>query len=168
MSKYNNIMHNYHNIIPVILIDVIIILLFEGLVFFLFLAKEQEKTVINEIGEALNINRPELVSEVEQTLDLIIQKTMNNEKEYINKEYINGLIFYIYIVIGILIVLCIYVYIVYKKLHKHIDWKFILCVVFVTFVLIMLLEGLFIKYVLFNKKFNGIHLKLDFVNAITQ
>ncbi len=168
MSKYNNIIHNYHNIIPVILIDVIIILLFEGIVFFLFLAKEQEKTVINEIGEALNTNRKKSTDNAELALDLLIQKSINNEEEYINKEYTKGVIFYTCIVIGILIILCIYVYVVYKKLHKHIDWKFISCVVFITFVLIMLLEGLFIKYVLFNKQFNGLHLKLDFINALTQ
>ena len=159
-------MHNYHNIIPVILIDVIIILLFEGLVFFLYLAKEQEHIIKNEIGSSLNININPGVPYVYQVVDIIIKKSMDNEEENINKAYTNGVIYYICMVIGILILLCIYVYYVYKKLHKHIDWKSILCIVFITFVLIMLLEGLFIKFVLFNKKFNGKQLKLDFYNAI--
>ena len=161
-------MHNYHNIIPVILIDVIIILLFEGLVFFLYLAKEQEKIVTHEVSGALNINRNPEEPILEQIVDTIIKQSMDNEEQYINKEYTNGVIYYICMVIGILIVLCIYVYYVYKKLHKHIDWISILCIVFITFVLIMLLEGLFIKFVLFNKQFNGKQLKLDFYNAIMQ
>ena len=171
INTYNNMhsMHNYYNIIPVILIDVIIILVFEGLVFFLYLAKEQEHTINNEVSGALNINRTTgtgLMKIGEDSLDIIMKKSMDNEEQYINKEYTNGVIYYICMVIGILIVLCIYVYFVYKKLHKHIDWKSIFCIVLITFVLIMLLEGLFIKFVLFNKKFNGKQLKLDFYNAM--
>ena len=124
-NKYQSCLHhyNYHNIIPVILIDVIIILLFEGLVFFLYLAKEQEKIVTHEVSGALNINRNPEEPILEQIVDTIIKQSMDNEEQYINKEYTNGVIYYICMVIGILIVLCIYVYFVYKKLHKHIDWK---------------------------------------------
>ena len=46
-------MQNYYNILSVILIDIFIILLFEGLIFFLYLFKQEESLVSGQISDLL-------------------------------------------------------------------------------------------------------------------
>ena len=174
-------MHNYYNILPIIVIDIFIILVFEGLLFFLYLLKEQERIISEQLTTVLNnINKKkqdnnlshtnELFTYIKLQLESYIQSFMQlfmyNEEKYINKTYINGIIFFIIILVGLIITLLIYSYIVYNVLHKHIDWKIVLITVCITIGIIIYLEYLYIKRVLFKKKFNDSQITLDFINSI--
>jgi hypothetical protein len=169
-------MHNYHNILPTIIIDVLIILVFEGLLFFLYLAKEQERIVNNQIDNAMvelhNVKTQQLkeyqniFSFISNKIQPYIEKNMVQEKNYNDKQYKLGLIYYFLSLLVLIITLVVYSYIVVYILGKSIDWKIVLITVFITILLIIILEVLYVKYVLFNKKFNESQIELDFINAL--
>jgi len=170
-------MHNYYNILPTILIDIFIILVFEGLVFFLYLVKHEENIISNQLNDFFvllnqkkaNITDPtqkQLLDFVNAQLNNYMPIAMNKEKTYNDTLYKNGLIIYLSTLLLIIIILFIYSYIVIYKLGKKIDWITIIIIVFLTFILIIIMEVLYIKYVLFNKKFNNSQIELDFVKAL--
>ena len=169
-------MHNYHNILPTIIIDVLIILVFEGLLFFLYLAKEQERIVNNQIDNAMvelnNVKKQQskeyqnIFSFISNKIQPYIEKNMVYEENYNDKQYKLGLIYYFLSLLVLIITLVVYSYIVVYILGKTIDWKTVLITVFITIILIIILEVLYVKYVLFNKKFNESQIELDFINAL--
>ena len=169
-------MHNYYNVLPIILIDVLIILIFEGLLFFLYLEKKQEKIITNQLSDffdKLNQSKAQHNDDTEDIISMFgsivkpfIEISMVNEKEFNESQYKKGLIIYSFTIVIVLVALLIYSYVVIIKYGKTIDWKIVLLTVFITIVLIIILELLYVKYVLFNKKFNESQIKLDFVNAI--
>jgi hypothetical protein len=171
-------MHNYYNILPTIIIDVLIILVFEGVLFFLYLAKEQEKIVNNQIDKVIvelnkvkkeqNIEYQNIFSYISKKLQPYIEKNMANEEKSINEDYKLGLIYYFATLVVLIIGLLVYSYIVIYKLGKTIEWKNVLITVTITIILIIILEVLYVKYVLFNKKFNESQIELDFINALAQ
>jgi len=185
-------MHNFYNIIPIILIDIFIILVFEGLLFFLYLVKEQQHIISKQLHIVFkNINKQKqkynildtntdtntdtnintnintnIFTYVKKYIEPYIKQSMIIEKLNISQEYINGLIYYFIILVSIIIFLLVYVYIVYRKLHKSINWYIVLITVVITIGLIIYLEYLYVTYILFNKQFNDTQIKLDFINAI--
>jgi hypothetical protein len=171
-------MHNYHNILPTIIFDVFIILVFEGLLFFLYLAKEQENIVNNQINNIMSqLNEAKnkkftqyqnIFNYISYKLEPIIKNNMVYEKYYVEKDYKLGMILFLSSLVGLIIALIVYSYIVTNVLGKTIEWKTVLITVFITIVLIIILELLYVKYVLFNKKFNESQIELDFINAFIQ
>ena len=169
-------MHNYYNVLPIILIDVLIILIFEGLLFFLYLEKQQEKIITNQLSDFFDKLNQSKAQQNDDTEDIIsmfgsivkpfIEISMANEKEFNESQYKKGLIIYSFTIVIILVALLIYSYVVIIKYGKTIDWKMVVLTVVITIVLIIILELLYVKYVLFKKKFNESQIKLDFVNAI--
>jgi hypothetical protein len=170
-------MSGYYNILPTILIDIFIILLFEGLVFFLYLIKQEEQIISKELGKFLliirqkeeNITDPlqkKLIETAREQINNYMPIVMKQDQKYIETLYKNGLIIYLFTLLAIIIILFIYSYIVKYKLNKTIDWGTIFIIVFITIILIIIMELLYIKYVLFNKKFNDSQIQLDFINAL--
>ena len=170
-------MHNYYNIIPIIIIDIFIILVFEGLLFFLYLAKEQQHIISNQLHKVFeNINEKKkqnnildsnvVFTYIKKYIEPYMKQSMLIEQLNISQDYVNGLIYYFIILVSIIIFLLVYIYIVYRKLHKTINWSIVLITVGITIGLIIYLEYLYVMYVLFNKRFNDSQIKLDFINAI--
>jgi len=172
-------MHNYYNILPTILIDILIILIFEGLLFFLYLEKQQENIISNQLSDFFDkINQTKQQATQQTTDDTtifsmlsdiikpFIELAMANEKAHNEKQYKKGLQIYIFTLIAIVVSLLIYSYIVIKTFGKTIDWLIVVLTVIITIGLIIVLELLYVKYVLFKKKFNESQIKLDFINAI--
>ena len=169
-------MHNYYNILPTILIDILIILIFEGLLFFLYLEKQQENIISNQLNnffEKINQTKQQttddtttIFSTVSSIIKPFIELAMANEKAHNEKQYKKGLLIYIFTLIAIVVSLLIYSYIVIKTFGKTIDWLIVVLTVIITIGLIIVLELLYVKYVLFKKQFNESQIKLDFVNAI--
>jgi hypothetical protein len=172
-------MHNYYNILPTILIDILIILIFEGLLFFLYLEKQQENIISNQLSDFFDkINQTKQQATQQTTDDTtifsmlsdiikpFIELAMANEKAHNEKQYKKGLLIYIFTLIAIVVSLLIYSYIVIKTFGKTIDWLIVVLTVIITIGLIIVLELLYVKYVLFKKKFNESQIKLDFINAI--
>lgn len=98
-------MDNYYNILPIILIDIFIILVFEGLVFFLYLVNQQEKIISNQLGKFLallnekkaNITNPtqkQLLDATTQQLNNYIPRSIKQEQLYNETSYKNGIIIY--------------------------------------------------------------------------
>ena len=96
-------MSGYYNILPTILIDIFIILLFEGLVFFLYLIKQEEQIISNQFNKfLLNIRKKEeqitnpvkkqLIETARQQLNTYIPTAMKKEQTDIETSYRNGLI----------------------------------------------------------------------------
>lgn len=157
-------MHNYYNILPTILIDVFIILVFEGLLFFLYLDKQQEKIIKNQLNTVKN-NNP-TIANIINSYNNYVNKSKLKEKHYNETQYKLGIILFCAVLVLLVIILLIYSYVVIKVLHKTLDWNIILITVSITILLIIIMELLYVKYVLFNKKFNESQIKLDFINAI--
>lgn len=169
-------MDSYYNILPIILIDIFIILLFEGLMFFLYLIQKEENIINNQLNAFMALLNQKKLEHNDTATQIALQKgneyisntmeiSMKNEESYIAEQYKYGIIIYSCIMVGIVLILIGYIYIV-KKYSKTLDWTKIFVIVFITFILIIIMELLYIKYVLFNKKFNNSQIQLDFVNAI--
>jgi hypothetical protein len=169
-------MDSYYNILPIILIDIFIILLFEGLMFFLYLIQKEENIINNQLNAFMALLNQKKLEHNDTATQIALQKgneyisntmeiSMKNEESYIAEQYKYGIIIYSCVMVGIVLILIGYIYIV-KKYSKTLDWTKIFVIVFITFILIIIMELLYIKYVLFNKKFNNSQIQLDFVNAI--
>lgn len=187
-------MNNYFNIIPTILIFIFIILLLKGLGFFIYLIVLVEKLITTQLNnvvlkfkyeleqfklrnssyttiiELLLDNQlfSEYITSSQQDLNTFLQNSMDNEKQHLNESENIGLIIFVSTLLGIIVFFIAYVYIVRFKLSKTIDWFNIIITVVVTFILIIIMGFLYIKYVLFNKIFNYSQFKIDFINAIMQ
>ena len=164
-------MFNYHNILPYILTTIFFILLIEGIIFFTYLVKEQELLIKKSIQQILN-NKfniaydNDVINYIKMLIESQIALSMYKEKSFIDDEYKLGVIFFALILIGVLILLFVYIYIVYKVLHKKIDWMVVGITVFITICMILLLEYLYITYILFNKQFNSSQIALYVINSI--
>lgn len=168
-------MHNFYNILPTILIDILIILIFEGLLFFLYLEKMQENIIndqlnnfFKKLSDSKSSSNDILYLFIENTLQPYIKNAIDQEYQYNTNQYKLGIIIYGISLVSIVILLLGYSYVVVNILHKTLDWKTILITVFITIFLIIVMETLYVKYVLFNKKFNESQIKLDFVNAVIE
>ena len=174
-------MNNFHNILPIICIDIFIILLFEGLLFFLYLDKQQENIIFKQLMKFFENNNEDVSKQQspqtqEQTIKLLlrlfvapyIKQSMDGEKFHIKKQYEIGVIIFTFMLVFITISLAIYSYLVYYIFGKTINWGIVAITVIITILLIIILEILYIKYVLFNKKFNENQIKVDFIEALLQ
>jgi len=186
-------MYNYHNIIPIILIHVLIIILFEGIIFYLYLFKMEEKLITdklikitNELKNNINIKTNQLMEKLNpETINISPEipsnanTLINNKKEKLlnamkkdeevnfnNNKY--GMKIFIGLIVSIILLLLIYIYLVYYVFKAHIDWFSVIIVVIVTIGLIVVMEYLYITKVLFNKKFNESHIQLAFIHGLLE
>lgn len=172
-------MHNYYNIIPAILIDVFIILIFEGLLFFLYLEKKEENIITSQLDNNLqnairSIGNKQNIDTINTVLkSMAVNKVLNPldiqkdaEKNYIEKTRTKGIIIFISVVFGVLLLLLLYKYIVVDVFNNTINWFKVGIIVSFTISLIIIMEILYIMYVLFNKKFNDSEIELYFLKAI--
>lgn len=83
-------MYNYYNILPIILIHIFIIILFEGMLFFVYLMKKQEEIV----SEQLDNYSKKLIAIINGNLPdikLIETKEFNDKIQSNNNNYLNTL-----------------------------------------------------------------------------
>ena len=182
-NLYNNLdKYNYYNIIPILLLNILVILLFEGILFFIYLLSTQT-TLINDIiyeekHNLLNKNiqkNPDVDANIYN--GLIDNNNLNNininlltdgEKNNINKQKTIGILLYITLLVGIIILLYIYVYIVKKKYYKNINWGLVIVTVVITSILIIIIESFYVAFIMFNKKFNKTILENALIDAINE
>ena len=182
-NLYNNLdKYNYYNIIPILLLNILVILLFEGILFFIYLLSTQT-TLINDIiyEEKHNLldkniqKNPDVDANIYN--GLIDNNNLNNininlltdgEKNNINKQKTIGILLYITLLVGIIILLYIYVYIVKKKYYKNINWGLVIVTVVITSILIIIIESFYVAFIMFNKKFNKTILENALIDAINE
>lgn len=181
-------MYNYYNIIPIILIHVFIIILFEGLLFYFYLLDTAEKTVSSQLSSYLstvftNLNKyqtetplfqqtinnklsGQIYSGINDKILEIINTSKDKEANYIDSRYSNGVKRFLIILGSILFLLGAYIFIVQYYYRKIIDWRTVFIVVGITIVLIVIMEVLYVFLILFNKHFNNSEIQLAFLEAL--
>ena len=182
-NLYNNLdKYNYYNIIPIILLNVLVILLFEGILFFIYLLDTQT-SLINDIikkkqnnlsNEKINNNDDVDANLYNMFIDnnnlnnININLLTDGEKNNIKRQKAIGILLYITLLIGIVILLCVYVYIVKKKYNKNINWGLVIATVVITSILIIIIELFYIFFIMFNKKFDNTILENAVIDAINE
>ena len=182
-NLYNNLdKYNYYNIIPIILLNVLVILLFEGILFFIYLLVTQT-SLINYIikKKQNNLSNKKINKNADVNTNLynmfIDNNNLNNininlltdgEKNNIKRQKAIGILLYITLLIGIVILLCVYVYIVKKKYNKNIDWGLVIATVVITSILIIIIESFYVAFIMFNKKINKTILENALIDAINE
>ena len=182
-NLYNNLdKYNYYNIIPIILLNVLVILLFEGIFFFIYLLDIQT-SLINDIikkkqnnlsNEKINNNDDVDANLYNMFIDnnnlnnININLLTDGEKNNIKKQKAIGILLYITLLTGIVILLCVYVYIVKKKYNKNINWGLVIATVVITSILIIIIELFYIFFIMFNKKFDNTILENAVIDAINE
>lgn len=181
-------MYNYYNIIPIILIHVFIIILFEGLLFYFYLLDAAEKTVSDQLSSYLsvvftNLNKYQaelplfqqtannkitggIHSSISEKITSIIEESKDKEEKHIQNRYSNGIKRFLIILGSILFLLGAYVFMVQYTYKKTIDWQTVFIVVGITIILIVIMEVLYVMMILFNKKFNTSEIQLAFIDAL--
>jgi len=182
-NLYNNLdKYNYYNIIPIILLNILVILLFEGILFFIYLLDTQTSLINNIIYEEKhnlldkNIQKnPDVDANIYNMLidnnnlnNININLLTDSEKNNINKQKIIGILLYITLLVGIIILLYIYVYIVKKKYYKNINWGLVIVTVVITSILIIIIESVYVAFIMFNKKINKTILEHALIDAINE
>ena len=182
-NLYNNLdKYNYYNIIPIILLNVLVILLFEGILFFIYLL-DMQTSLINDIikkkqnhlsNEKINNNADVNTNLYNMFIDnnnlnnININLLTDGEKNNIKKQKAIGILLYITLLIGIVILLCVYVYIVNKKYNKNINWGLVIATVVITSILIIIIELFYVFFIMFNKKFDNTILENAVIDAINE
>ena len=182
-NLYNNLdNYNYYNIIPIILLNVLVILLFEGILFFIYLLDTQT-SLINDIikkkqnnlsNEKINNNDDVDANLYNMFIDnnnlnnININLLTDGEKNNIKKQKAIGILLYITLLTGIVILLCVYVYIVKKKYNKNINWGLVIATVVITSILIIIIELFYVFFIMFNKKFDNTILENAVIDAINE
>lgn len=156
-------MHNYYNILPSVLLDILLIFLLEGIVFYKFLFpmekdlankqldvfNKQLQTYINESIVQANLN-DDIRTAIKHDIMLITEQ----EKTYINESSKYFIIVFGLTCLGLFISVYIYYFICKYTLGVAIDWKSILISLLFIVIFIIGFEIIYFIYILLNKKIN--------------
>jgi len=145
-STNYNYNYNYYNIIPILLIEIIIVYIFEYLVFIFHIIPG----VMSRINELLaifsnNIYYPNMnVYHNDGKHQDQISNSNNNETKYIKTQNTYGIVTFSFIIVGILLLLLLYKYIVVNIMNKKIEWITVGIVVAGITFFILFMESIYI------------------------
>jgi len=157
-------MHNYYNILPSVLLDILVIFLLEGTVFYKFLFPMEKQLVSNQLDDFTtqlktyindSIVKANLNDETRTALKQGIMLITNDEKTYINESSKYFIIVFGLTCLGLFILVYIYYFICKYTLGVSIDWTSILISLFFIVICIIGFEIIYFIYVLLNKKINN-------------
>ena len=157
-------MHNYYNIIPSVLLDILVIFLLEGIVFYKFLFPMEKDLASNQLNDfntqlkqSINdsIIQANLNDDIRTTIKQNIMLITNDEKKYISESSKYFIIVFGLTCLGLLISVYIYYFICKYTLGINIDWTSILICLFFIVVCIIGFEIIYFIYILLNKKINN-------------
>ncbi len=157
-------MHNYYNIIPSVLLDILVIFLLEGIVFYKFLFPMEKDLASNQLNDfntqlkqSINdsIIQANLNDDIRTTIKQNIMLITNDEKKYISESSKYFIIVFGLTCLGLLISVYIYYFICKYTLGVNIDWTSILICLFFIVVCIIGFEIIYFIYILLNKKINN-------------
>ena len=150
-------MHNYYNIIPSVLLDILVIFLLEGIVFYKFLFPMEKKLVSNQLDDftiqlQTYINdltvHPNLNDEIRTVIKQYIMLITNDEKTYISESSKYFIIVFGLTCLGLFILLYIYYFICKYTLGVAIDWTSILISLVFIVICIIGFEIIYFIYIL--------------------
>jgi len=148
-----NLDFNYYNIIPIILIEVIIVAIFESLVF-IFSINNYEKFGISgvttytiyEINDFVKVSSKFNENKLDVNYKFILNNpnNINSEKTYVSTQYTYFALVLSFTIIGLILFLILYRYIVVNIIKKNIEWLNVSIVVIGISILIIIMECIFI------------------------
>jgi len=157
-------MHNYYNIIPSVLLDILIIFLLEGIVFYKFLfpmekdlAQDQLEDFNKKIKKYINdspIRIADLDDKTKESIKKGIMYITKQEKQYLEESSIYFLIVFGLTCLGLFILVYIY-YIICNTSRITLDWTSIFISLFFIVICIIGFEIIYFIYILLNKKINN-------------
>ena len=157
-------MHNYYNIIPSTLLDILIIFLLEGIVFYKFLFPMEKELAGNKLADfnaklqkyitdaTKQVNIP---NDIRATINQYIMLITKDEKEYIRESSKYFLIVFGLTCLGLFISVYIYYFICKYTLGISLDWTSIFISLFFIVLCIIGFELIYFIYILLNKKINN-------------
>lgn len=157
-------MHNYYNIIPSTLLDILIIFLLEGIVFYKFLfpmEKELAGNQLEDFNKKLQkyitdaSEKANLTDDIRATINQYIMLITKDEKEYIRESSKYFLIVFGLTCLGLFILVYIYYFICKYTLGISVDWTSIFISLFFIVVCIIGFQIIYFIYILLNKKINN-------------
>ena len=151
------ISHNCYNIIPIILIQLCIVLLFEFLIYYFVINAK----LYDHISHWISQDIPNQISNYSK----YIQSNTNNEKNYVNNMNTTGIVIFSSLISGIVILFISYVYIVTYIMKIKLEWTSIISVSICTFLLICIMELLYI-FKINSTTFDGCKIQIDFLNKL--
>ena len=168
-------MHNYYNIIPSVLLDILVIFLLEGIVFYKFLFPMEKKLASNQLDDFNtklityinnSIIQNNLNNDIRTAIKQNIMLITNDEKTYINESSKYFIIVFGLTCLGLFILVYIYYFICKYTLGVNIDWASILISLFFIVVCIIGFEIIYFIYILLNKKINNQKIIKYFIDNI--
>ena len=168
-------MHNYYNIIPSVLLDILVIFLLEGIVFYKFLFPMEKKLASNQLDDFNtklityinnSIIQNNLNNDIRTAIKQNIMLITNDEKTYINESSKYFIIVFGLTCLGLFILVYIYYFICKYTLGINIDWASILISLFFIVVCIIGFEIIYFIYILLNKKINNQKIIKYFIDNI--
>lgn len=157
-------MHNYYNIIPSVLLDILVIFLLEGIVFYKFLFPMEKKLASNQLDDfntqlQTYINDSMVQAHLNDEIRTVVKQNImlitNDEKTYISESSKYFIIVFGLTCLGLFISVYIYYFICKYTLGVAIDWTSILISLFFIIVFIIGFEIIYFIYILLNKKINS-------------
>jgi hypothetical protein len=189
-------MHNYYNIFPGVMLDILLIFFLEGIIFYKFIfpmekeaASNQLKEFNNKLIDKINATLKEYNSEVEniqksgihntnvgktidkKTREILkqdIEIIVNYEQNYLKESSKYFLFIFLLTCIGFIVAIIIYYYFCKYMLSKEINWgPTFLSLIFIVFGIIGF-EIVYFYYIFLNKKINEKKIIKYFVEEILE
>jgi len=165
----------YYNIIPIILIDIFLILFFEGLMYFVYALPLQQTSIGDElyskaqpILKTFNEIKPSIYQIYDfNILNKIVKTNMRYEQDYLQSNNTIAIVIFSFTLIFLFILFILYVVFMHKYKDISLDWNFILFSVFITLFLIMILELIFVFVIMPKKQFNNDKINLAITKTIS-
>jgi len=136
MLKYKT---NYYNIIPILLIEIIIVYIFEYIIY-----------IYSINPSALKITNRYLSNYTQQSFLLFnndntkIANSTSNENNYISKQKIYSILTLLFIILGVILLLLLYDYVIVNIIKKNIEWFLVSMTVIGITLLIIFIECIYI------------------------
>jgi hypothetical protein len=134
---------NFFNILPILLIEVIIVYIFEYLVFLYSIIPNTLRITTQVLSYTfysyIYSNRYNHYINPQE-----LENSSNNEKKYISTQKTSSILILSFMIVGILLLLLLYKYIVVNIYKINIDWFFVLIAVIGITLLIIFMECIYI------------------------
>jgi len=149
-----NLEFNYYNIIPIILIEVIIVAIFESLVFIFSINNYEQRGISRETTDILNVINNYITYEnnINENYYFILNNpdNINSENKYVSNQYTYFALVLSFTIIGIILFLILYRYIVVNIIKKNIEWLTVSIIVICITSLIIIMECIYIFVLQYN------------------
>lgn len=168
-------MHNYYNILPSVLLDVLFIFFLEGVVFYKFLFPMEKNLAANQLSDfnmklkqkmSSQIVQSNLDTESLQILQKDIDTITNSEKNFINDSSNYFIIVFSLFCLGILIIVIIYYYVCKYTFGIQVNWQIIFVSLFFIVICIIVFEIVYFLCILLKKQINDKKILQYFINDL--